>query len=60
MDPTVDPGLTAFTEQLDAIASDLMHAEDLPLLVDLFLQSLTILPDLSMESYMVRAGWPAL
>ena len=54
VDPTVDPGLTAFTEQLNASASGLMHPEDLPLLVDLFLQSLTVSSGLSMESYMVR------
>lgn len=54
MDPTVDPGLTSFTDQLNATASNLMYAEDLPLIVDLFVQSLSVSTNLSMEAYMVR------
>ncbi len=53
-DPTLDPGLTSFTDQLNSTANGLMHAGDIPLIIDLFIQSLSISIDLSMDSYMVR------
>lgn len=50
-----DPELTMFTRQLASVASNLTYSGDLPVLIDVLIQSLSIssASDLSNESFMV-------
>lgn len=55
-DPRSDPGLTSFTSVLASVASNVTHFQDIPLIVDLLIQSLAFSSEaahLSNESFVV-------
>ena len=57
-DPTSDPGLTIFTTELVSVVMDVSNTADLPVLIDLLIESVTTLSDgseLSQQSYEVSS-----
>ena len=62
-DPSLDPGLSNFTTSLVAVARNVMNPEDIPLLIDLLVQSSSLSSggvELSRSAYQVRLKCPAV